>query len=99
MPLFKAGDTSDAGYLRPRKRTLPDVFASQAAWLTLSLSPASFYLALEDRAYEVTLVDLTLDGTDLIHTFPDHRRAVISRIAALVSNVRNRRRHVLLSRP
>ena len=61
--LFQRGRTSGSGYLRPFKRTLPDVFAS-ASGLEKALSFASeLYLAFEDRRHNVTLAtDGTLGG-------------------------------------
>jgi hypothetical protein len=47
--LFQQGYTSNSGYLRPRKRKLPDIFAS-AAGLAAALSLASeLYLTPEPR--------------------------------------------------
>jgi hypothetical protein len=69
-PLFERARISDSGYLRPLKRTLPDIFASNAG-LAGALSVANeLYLALEDRGYQISLAT---DGA--LHRRPavDHR--------------------------
>lgn len=53
--LYLASYPADEGFLRPRKRSLPDVVASQAH-LTEAMHLASeLYLAFEDRGYRVML--------------------------------------------
>jgi hypothetical protein len=52
---FEAGWVSDAGYLRPRKRVIVDVFVSKSQ-LSRALNLASeLFLTLEDRGHEVDL--------------------------------------------
>lgn len=67
---FKSSHRHDAGYLRPRKRTLPDVFVSEKH-LSDGLHLASeLYLALEDRGYKVTFASA---GSLNRHPAVDHR--------------------------
>jgi hypothetical protein len=68
--LFQRGRTSESGYLRPLKRTLPDVFASTTGLADALTLASELYLAMEDRGYKVTLAT---DG--MLHRRPgvDHR--------------------------
>jgi hypothetical protein len=69
-PLFEAAYVSDAGYLRPRKRALPDVFASKQGLENALTLASELYLALEDRGYRVTLAS---DGHATRWADVDHR--------------------------
>ena len=68
--LFQRSRTSDSGYLRPLKRTLPDIFASTTGLPDALMLASELYLALEDHGYRVAL---TTDGK--LHRRPpvDHR--------------------------
>ena len=72
--LFQKAQLTDAGYLRPLKRNLPDIFVS-AGTLEAALTLASeLYLALEDRNYRVSLAtDAALSRRPAV----DHRGLVV----------------------
>lgn len=70
---FEAGRVSDSGYLRPRKRILPDIFVSRAL-LARALDLASeLFLTLEDRGHNVRLLPLSQFCRPDLNTRPGHR--------------------------
>ena len=70
---FEAGRVSDAGYLRPRKRILVDIFVSKPL-LARALDLASgLFLTLEDQGRNVRLLPLTQFCRPELHTRPGHR--------------------------
>ena len=70
---FEAGRLSDAGYLRPRKRILPDIFVSKSL-LARALDLASgLFLALEDHGHSVRLLPMGQFHRVELHTRPGQR--------------------------
>lgn len=67
---YRTSYRHDAGYLRPRKRALPDVFASEKHLADCLHLASELYLALEDRGYKVTLAS---SGNLSRHPAVDHR--------------------------